>query len=47
MDIGKEERTIKVDPITSPIPARETKPARKTIPRREPTKAPDKAPVKK
>jgi hypothetical protein len=44
MDIGKEERTIIVEPIKSPVPEREPVPAkepkRQPVPEREPAKTP-------
>jgi hypothetical protein len=49
MDIGKPQRTIHIEPIETPIPQRETKPARRERPapsRKEPAKTPDKTPVK-
>lgn len=46
MDIGKEERTIRVDPITSPVPARRERPARRTIPAPTPAKSPKRSPSK-
>ncbi len=46
MDIGKEEKTHRIEPIEQPIPARTTKPARKTIPRREPTRTPERTPAR-
>lgn len=39
MDIGKEERTIRVEPVKDPVPAREP-----VQPSREPAK-PERAPV--
>ena len=36
MDIGKEERTIIVEPVESPVPAKEPAPARE--PERTPAK---------
>jgi hypothetical protein len=52
MDIGKEIRTIQVDPIQTPVPARETKPQRQTRPAPDrkqpvkPTRKPAKEPAK-
>ena len=36
MDIGKEERTIIVEPLENPVPAREPAPAKEPAPVREP-----------
>ena len=44
MNIGKEERTIKVEPMEDPIPQRETKPAparREPAPTKQPVKVPE------
>lgn len=53
MDIGKEERTIHIEPAQNPVPERVPQPARRTQPapdnpirRKEPAKAPSKTPVK-
>jgi hypothetical protein len=46
MDIGKEERTIIVTPVESPVPQREERPARRSIPSRTPDPAPVREPVK-
>lgn len=47
MDIGKEERTIKVDPIEDPVPAKVPEREPQTVPRKEPAEAPrTPAPVK-
>lgn len=42
MDIGKEEKTITVEPITTPVPAKEPTPA--PTPEREPAE-PEKVPA--
>jgi hypothetical protein len=46
MDIGKEKRTITVEPLENPIPQEQPVPARepKTVPRHEPAETPE-APV--
>lgn len=41
MDIGEEERTIRVEPVENPVPERQPVPERKTVPQH----APDRAPV--
>lgn len=53
MDIGKEQRTIRIEPMRIPVPQRQPveRPKRKTVPRREPapsqpTRQPVKAPSK-
>lgn len=49
MNIGKEKRTIRVEPMRIPIPQRQPveRPKRKTVPRREPApSAPVRTPVK-
>lgn len=40
MEIGKEKKTIVIEPIESPIPNRELAPTREPAPIPEPTKEP-------
>ena len=40
MDIGKEKEKKRIEPIETPIPASTPKPARRTIPRKEPATTP-------
>jgi hypothetical protein len=51
MDIGREVKVITVEPMTVPVPQREERPARRTVPRKEPApskpvKVPEKVPAK-
>lgn len=48
MDIGKPQRTRRIEPVENPIPQRETKPTRRplTAPTPEPA-TPDKTPSRK
>ena len=46
MDIGKEERTIHVQPARKTEPARPAKPQRKPVAPKQPVEDPSKAPVK-
>jgi len=54
MNIGREEKIIQVEPLTTPVPQREQQPqpARWTVPRKEPAptkpvKVPEKVPAGK
>lgn len=46
MDIGEEQRKIRVEPATVPVPQRTPAPAprREPVPRREPTRTPERTP---
>ena len=48
MEIGKERRTVKVEPIENPVPQRVPKrqPRRRVTPKRAPVKQPEREKVK-